>query len=230
MTTDTLLSLLQFSDGLFPAGAYAHSFGLEYYVQSGRVSDAEGVGEFIRANLEGSAGTTDVIVMLAALRSASRNCDLDTLTSLDAMMDAMKVAEELRSASRQMGRQTLRIAAALAECELLKTYFQAVDSDVTSGHHAVCFGAIAGNQQWSEHAAATAYLYSAASAIVGSALRLLPLGQLRGQQLVWQMREVIARLVNEAVTKTTADLWSFVPALEIASMQHAQLDARLFRS
>jgi len=37
---DSFLSLLQFADGLFPAGAYAHSFGLEYYVQSGEVKDA----------------------------------------------------------------------------------------------------------------------------------------------------------------------------------------------
>ena len=46
MTKDALLSLFQFSDGLFPTGAYAHSFGLEYYVQSGAVRNAEGVGDF----------------------------------------------------------------------------------------------------------------------------------------------------------------------------------------
>ena len=35
---DSFLSLLQFADGLFPAGAYAHSFGLEYLIQSGDIS------------------------------------------------------------------------------------------------------------------------------------------------------------------------------------------------
>ena len=34
-----LLTLLQFADGLFPAGGFAHSFGLETYVQDGRVRD-----------------------------------------------------------------------------------------------------------------------------------------------------------------------------------------------
>ena len=94
----------------------------------------------------------------------------------------------------------------------------------------VCFGAIAGTQEWSEHDAATAYLYSAASAMAGAALRLLPLGQLRGQQLLWKMRSVISRMAKESVTKTTVDIWNFVPGLEIASMHHAQLHARLFRS
>lgn len=81
MTIEPFLSLLQFSDGLFPAGAYVHSFGLEYYVQTGQVTDAEGVCDFIRTSLEGSVGTTDVIVMLSALRCGFRNGDLDALLS-----------------------------------------------------------------------------------------------------------------------------------------------------
>src|SRR2546430_3540313 len=41
MSTDSLLSLLQFTDALFPAGAYAHSFGLEFCVQAGTVRRSE---------------------------------------------------------------------------------------------------------------------------------------------------------------------------------------------
>lgn len=230
MSIESFLSALQFSDGLFPAGAYAHSFGLEYYVQSGQVTDAEGVGEFIRANLEGSVGTSDVIAMLSALRCILRSDQLDALLSLDAMVEAMKPAEELRSASRQMGRQMIRIAAALTDHPRLKAYFLATESDCTPGHHTVCYGVIGGTQGWSELDAAGAYLYSTAAAMVGASLRLLPLGQLQGQQLLWSMRPVMARLAKEAVTKTTTDMWSFLPGVEIASMRHAQLDARLFRS
>ncbi len=230
MNIDSLLSLLQFSDGLFPAGAYAHSFGLETYTQDGSVTNADGVFEFIRSSLEGSLATTDVIVMLSALRCVPRSGGLDELLRLDAMMEAIKPAEELRSASRQMGRQMIRIAAALSDHELVSSYFLATEADSTAGHHSVCYGAVAGAQGWSENDAATAYLYSAASAMAGSALRLLALGQLRGQQLLWKMRPVIARLAEYAVGKTTADIGSFVPGLEIASMRHAQLEARLFRS
>jgi urease accessory protein len=194
------------------------------------VTDAQGVGEFIQASLEGSIGTTDVIVMLSALRSVLGKVDLAALFSLDAIVEAMKPAEELRSASRQMGRQMIRVAAANADHELLRSYFSAIESDTTPGHHSVCYGVIGGTQEWSEHDAAAAYLYSAASAMAGAALRLLPLGQLRGQELLWKMRPVIARLACESATKTTADMWSFVPGIEIASMLHARLDARLFRS
>src|SRR4030095_6875545 len=60
MTADpALLTLLQFSDGLFPAGGFAHSFGLETYVQDGRVRDRHDLEMFVAAHLDGSAGPAD---------------------------------------------------------------------------------------------------------------------------------------------------------------------------
>src|SRR5256885_4345091 len=56
MTTDALLALLQLGDGLFPAGGFAHSFGLETYAQEGRVRDRAGLEAFVTAHLEGAAG------------------------------------------------------------------------------------------------------------------------------------------------------------------------------
>src|SRR2546422_3236643 len=53
------LALLQLADGLFPAGGFAHSFGLETYVQEGRVGDAAGLEAFVVAHLEGGAGPCD---------------------------------------------------------------------------------------------------------------------------------------------------------------------------
>src|SRR2546425_8870204 len=62
MTTDpAFLALLQLADGLFPAGGFAHSFGLETYVQEGRVDDAAGLEAFVVAHLEGGAGPCDAV-------------------------------------------------------------------------------------------------------------------------------------------------------------------------
>src|SRR2546426_2738254 len=62
MTTDpAFLALLQLADGLFPAGGFAHSFGLETYVQEGRVDDAAGLEAVVVAPLEGGAGPGDAV-------------------------------------------------------------------------------------------------------------------------------------------------------------------------
>jgi urease accessory protein UreF len=47
---------------------------------------------------------------------------------------------------------------------------------------------------------------------------------------VWNVKPLIATLAEEAQNKYEQDMWSFAPALEIASMRHGWLDARLFRS
>ena len=226
---DSFLSLLQFADGLFPAGAYAHSFGLEYYVQCGEVRDAAGVEEFLRAYLEGSAAPTDAVALLCAAR-AGKTGDLAACFALDETLDAIKTVSELRDASRQMGRQMLRVANHLSGHPLLTEFGEAVGKDVTAGHHPVVFGIMGGVMAWPPEEMAGAYLYSTSAALVGAALRLMPLGQLAGQRILWNIRPLIAKLAEEVQGKTETDMWTFAPALEIAAMRHASLDARLFRS
>ncbi|HEV2521337.1 MAG TPA: urease accessory UreF family protein [Candidatus Acidoferrales bacterium] len=226
---ERLLSLLQFADGLFPAGAYAHSFGLETCVQSSEVRDASGVEAFLRAYLEASAAPTDAIALLCAQRAASKE-DLAACIALDETLDAMKAAKELRDASRQMGRQTLRVATNFSCNPLLEEFGRAVAGEITPGHHPVVFGMIGGVLRWDALEMTSAYLYSTSAALVGAALRLLPLGQLAGQRILWNVRPLIARLAQDAQNKNQDGMWSFAPAIEIASMRHALLEARLFRS
>ena len=64
-------------------------------------------------HLEGAAGPGDATAAVARPARASSAGDIGGLRGLDATLEAMKPARELREASRQMGRQTLRVAAAL---------------------------------------------------------------------------------------------------------------------
>ena len=70
MTTEALLAVLQLADGLFPAGGFAHSFGLETYAQDGRVHDRASLEAFIVAHLDGAAGPADAVAVAAAVRAA----------------------------------------------------------------------------------------------------------------------------------------------------------------
>lgn len=229
MSSGTLLSLLQFSDGLFPTGGYAHSFGLETYCQAGVIRDRGGLEAFVRAHLEGAAGPCDAVAVTGALRATQRD-DLEVCARLDATLEAMKPVREFREASRQMGRQTLRIAAALTRDVRLLAFYESTEAGRTAGHHAVAFGMAGAVLGWSPEAAATAYLYSTTALLVGAGLRLLPLGQRDGQQVLWVVRETMTSLARRAAAAASDDLWSFTPGLEVAGMQHERLEMRLFRS
>jgi urease accessory protein len=229
MNADPRVSLLQFADGLFPAGGYAHSFGLETYVHDGRVADRADLEAFLRAHLEGSAGPCDAVAVVEAGRLA-RAGDERGVLELDAEIDALRPAAELREAGRQMGRQTLRVASALVESPLLAAFAAAADRSATPAQHPVVFGLIGGVLGWAAVDAAQAYLQGTATIVVSAALRLLSMGQLEGQKALFAMGTVVTRLAQEAAVKDTNDLWSFTPGLEIAAMRHSRLDARLFRS
>lgn len=266
------LRVLQFSDGLFPAGGYAHSFGLETLVQSGRVQSADDVASFLRAHLENSAAPTDAVAALCAHNYALAH-DLDSCLRLDRMLDALKPAAELRQASRQLGRQTLRVLNELSTSHLANAsrqgtalavpkacgnsgvlasevlapddrtannvggsdpfvarFVAAADSDAALCHHPLVFGIAAAVFAWPPRETASAFLYSTSAMIVGASLRLLPLGQLAGQRILWSAGTFIAALSETVLAKHEDDIWSFTPELEIAAMRHESLDARLFRS
>ncbi|HTT74778.1 MAG TPA: urease accessory UreF family protein [Candidatus Binataceae bacterium] len=229
MTIETLLSLLQFSDGLFPAGAYAHSFGLETFIDEGRAADAAAIAKLLRAHLLGSAGPCDAVFAVNALRSSIEG-DLDACLAFDLMLDAIKSTAETRDASRQLGRQTLRIASKLIDHPIIGGFARLADSGSTPAHHAVVFGIIGAAHGWPLQATAAALLYSSTAAIVGAATRLVPLGQTQAQQLIADAAPLFATLSEQAVKLSVEDAFTFAPALEIAAMRHAQLEARLFKS
>jgi urease accessory protein len=228
-TTETWLAVLQFADGLFPAGGFAHSFGLETYVQEGSVCDRAGLEAFVVAHLEGSAGPADAVAVASAVRLAATG-DLAAWVGLDEQLEAMKVVPETRAASRQMGRQTLRVAAALGADAFLGEAARLVNEALTPGHHAAVFGGALGRAGAEPAAAAAAYLHSTVALLVGAGLRLIALGQVDGQRVLSAMRPRIARLAGVAATTNSRDMWSFNPGLELAGLRHATLESRLFRS
>ena len=225
----THISLLQFADALFPIGGYAHSFGLEYFVETGQVRDPEGVQEVLVSYLHGRAGPCDAVAVAIAGRLAQGR-DMDGCLGLDRELDAMNHVSESREASRQMGHQMARVAAALTEDSFLSDYLAAVESGKTPGHHPVAFGISGGIIAWDPEQAASAFLFSTASQIVGAATRLMPLGQLDAQKILWAVGPLITSLAHEALGKDTQDIWGFSPGLEVAGMRHARLEQRLFRS
>jgi len=229
MHDPSLLPLLHLTDTAFPAGGYAHSFGLETYCQDGRVTDADSLAAFLAMQLEGAAGPCDATAAVTARRRFIAG-ELTGCRVLDVTLEAMKPARELREASRQMGRQTLRVAGALTAHPALTGYLADVDAGRAPGHHGVAFGMAAGALGVADEAVAAGYLYSATSLLVGAALRLMRLGQLEGQRVLWRLHPVIARVAAEATSRDADDMWTWAPGLELASIRHAGLEARLFRS
>jgi urease accessory protein UreF len=68
------------------------------------------------------------------------------------------------------------------------------------------------------------------TALIGCCQRLLPLGQTRAHQILWNLKPAILRAAQRGVATPTADTCAFTPLLDVSSARHASLHTRLFMS
>ncbi len=228
MDTLGLLRGFRFIDSFFPSGGYAFSSGLEAAVQGGAVRNAEELSRFVVESLTTGIGEREAVAVGLAHDSFVSGV-LEIVLDADLELDAMKLGRESRTASRQMGRQVIRVAAEQHDRHLLiDDYLAAVEAEQTPGHLAVSLGLTLAAAGWSKEDTIAAFLYQAATGFVAAAMKLMPLGQREGQRLLEGWIEVIERVSRQAARQRELRSWS--PVQDIYAMRHSRLESRLFRS
>lgn len=228
MNTLSLLKGLRFVDSFFPSGGYAFSSGLEAAVQGGAVRNAEELSRYVVESLTTGMGEREAVTVGIA-HEAYVSGVLDMAFKTDKELEAMKLGRESRTASRQMGRQVMRLAAnQLARQPLIEDYLAVVEAEQTPGHLAVSLGLTLAAAGWSKEDTIAAFLYHTATGYVAAAMKLLPIGQREGQRLLESWLEVIERVSLNASHQQVLQSWS--PIQDIYAMRHSRLESRLFRS
>ncbi len=228
MNTLALLHGFRFVDSFFPSGGYAFSSGLEAAVQGGAVRNAEELSRYVVELLTTGIGEREAVAAGLA-HDAFVSGILDLALKTDRELDAMKLGRESRTASRQMGRQVIRLAATQqARHPLIEDYRAAVEAEQTPGHLAVTVGLTLAAAGWSKEDTIASFLYQAATGFVAAAMKLMPLGQREGQLLLESWLEVIERVSHKAAHAQVLQSWS--PIQDIYAMRHSRLESRLFRS
>jgi urease accessory protein len=228
MNTRALLEGLRFTDTFFPSGGYAFSSGLEAAVQGGAVKDSDQLAHYVEDLLRGGMSRREALASKLANRSGFAG-QLDAAVKVDRELESTKLGRESRLASRQMGRQVMKVAADQFRGKaVLSDYRDAMEADRTPGHLAVCFGLTLGACGWNEEETAAAFLYQTAVGFVSAAMRLCPIGQRDGQRVLGDWLPLIDRISREVGTETPMSSWS--PIQDIYAMRHGRLEWRLFRS
>jgi len=218
-----LWRLLQTTDSLFPTGAFSHSGGLEGLANEGVLKTADDAERAVGEILRHSFARVDLPACGLAHRAASA-AELDAILRIDGRLDALKAPRETREASRSLGRRRLRLVVSL------EGYRKLVEDERTPGHQAVVTGMQAALEGIPREEAMLAFAYGTAAGLVSSAMKLLPLGQTRAQDLLSRLGASMQDIAREADGKDLDDLGSFLPLLDVASMRHEVGAPRLFIS
>ena len=197
-------------------------------MQGGAVQNAEELSRYVVESLTTGMGEREAVVVGLA-HEAYVSGSLEIAIKADRELEAMKLGRESRTASRQMGRQVIRLAAdQRARHPLIEGYLAAVEAEQTPGHLAVSFGLTLAATGWSKENTIAAFLYQTATGFVAAAMKLMPLGQREGQKLLESWIEVIERISHNAAHQRVLHSWS--PVQDIYAMRHSLLESRLFRS
>ncbi|MBC9932318.1 urease accessory protein UreF [Chitinophaga qingshengii] len=222
-------SLLHLSDPTLPIGGYTHSNGLETYVQLGLVNNVASAEQFVQHMLSNNLQYNDAAFVCLAYRAAAV-CDLNALLALDEEASALKMPREIRQASQKLGVRLMKIFSRQQTFSLAQQYEAATVAKKAEGHYSIAFGLYASLMGIPLPEALYAFFYNAAVGMVTNAVKLVPLGQLDGQDILFRMQTVISPLVKSTMELDRDLVGVCNIGFDIRCMQHEQLYSRLYMS
>jgi urease accessory protein len=223
-TNFQLLRLLQLASPLLPVGGYSYSEGLESLVSQGIISDRSTLQAWIERELEFGAIRIETAIMDRAYMCANPH-DGARLPYWNQWLSAARETEELREQSWQMGGSLIKLVSELTP--EIQALIQYIDRPY---NYAIAFGIAAQFWQIDRQAAIAGYLHSWMTNYISAGIKLIPLGQTAGQQLLWNLQAELDRLSLQITMLNDEDLYACTWGLSLASMQHETLYSRLFRS
>ena len=236
-SSQALLRLLQLTSPALPVGAYSYSEGLETLVEQRAIATPGHMVAWLEQELASGMVAIDSAAVglvykgvsregLAAIEALAPGDIGDLIAAINRELSALRDSEETRQQSWDMGRSLVRMATHLHPD--LKPWFSAVGSPC---NFAVAFALVAARWQIDERSTVLGYLHSWAANLITSAVKLVPLGQTVGQEMLLGLYPALEAAGDRALSTQALDELSLSSwGTSLATMQHEALYTRLFRS
>ncbi len=214
MHTDAqVITLSQWLSPAYPVGAFAYSHGLESLVETGAVTDADGLLDWLGDVLRYGAGLSDARFLIAAYRA-----DAQDVGTVDALCRAFAPSKERLQETDLQG---------AAFCEVTAAVWAQQIAGLT---YPVAVGRAAALEGLPPALTTQMYLQAFVSNLVAAAQRLLPIGQTEGQRLIRTLAPLLAEITDQALNGSLDDLSGTAFLADIATMKHETQYSRIFRT
>ena len=205
------LTLTQWLSPAFPTGAFAYSHGIETAIHEGWIANAKDLERWLRDCLSDGSGRADAIWLRLAYTS-------DDPLEIDAKARAFALARERLCEADRQGAAFIATVNAIWDLALPEMLLP------------VAVGRAARLTKLDVDAAVTLYLQSFVVNITLAAIRLSPIGQTAGQQIIQSLQSLCLEIAEETKAADADDVYGNAFLSDIASMAHETLEPRLFQS
>jgi len=212
----------QLADSAFPAGGFAHSYGLEAAWQQGEV-DAASLPSFVRDAIA-QAGHSGLPFVLAAFD------DPGSLFVIDERCDAFLRNPVASRASRVQGRAWIGTVERSFPRESVRVLTAAVRARPGFRHFAPIFGATLEALGLDRREAARLFLFGAARGTLSAAVRLGIAGTTDAQRILSERSGDLDRTTQRCSDLAIEDAAQTSPLIDLWQASHDRLYSRLFQS
>jgi len=217
------LRLFQLISPSLPVGGFTYSQGLEWAIEAGWVTDTSSLKAWLHSVFTASVATLELPILMRLL-DAFNNGDETSVLRWTRWLIACRETMELRKEERQRGAALAKLLPQL-EIKIPDHLLSAVSSCQITG---IALAA----SQWhiDRRQLCQGYSWSWVENNVVAGVKLIPLGQTHGQQIMLELAAGIPAAVTRVELISDADISSSTPAMAIASSRHETQYTRLFRS
>ncbi len=223
-----LARTLQFGDSMFPIGGFSFSCGLESAIHKGVVAEAGTLHAFTRTAVE-QAARGDGVALIHAHRAAKVG-DIDALILVDRRVCSRKLSGEMRTMSVRMGKKFAEMGAQMIGGSLLCKWRDCIETSATPGSYPVALALNFAAQGLPAIAAFVAHQHGVAATILGAALRLMKIGHVETQKILYELNGCAKASYETAAATSLSNMAGYAPLAEILTAVHAKAHVRLFMS
>ena len=218
--------LLQLCSANLPVGGFSFSQGLEYAVEMDWVNCPESTKVWIEFNLTQSIACTD-LALLNRLQKALKTNDFASFHKWNQHALACRESNELYLADVAMGRALMRLLKDLQSIDS-QDYVPLIQEKEISFVSAFALSAYLFGLELT--AMQSGFCWAFIDNQVAAAIKLVPLGQTQGQNLLFELTKQVEPAIERANQLGDEDIGASLPRLAMASAWHETQYTRLFRS
>lgn len=222
----TVMRLLEFTDSAFPVGTFSFSNGLETAAERGLVHDAATLEKYTQ-DIARQAAFTDGIAALHAFRSYNLD-SYEGIVNADRQAILCKMNAEARLMTRRMGKKLAELSKHIFPDETVALWLDEINSERTPGTYPVAQGIVFAACGIGERELFCSHQYGVVNMVVSAALRCVRVSHYDTQRILFRASGRMDDLYDRVREMEFADMFTFVPQIDILASLHEKGTQRMF--